>query len=81
MTVRKHSYGYENAYSWDHKIRLTKGKFCSIAEGVTSLLGGEHRMDWITTYPFSTMGNVWVDAELIPGHPASKGEVVIENDV
>ena len=81
VTVGKHSYGYPNVYAWDDKTRLTIGKFCSIAEGVTFLLGGEHRMDWITTYPFSAMGNVWVGAELIPGHPATKGDIVIGNDV
>ena len=81
VSVGRHSYGTPNVYVWDDKTRLTIGKFCSIAEGVTFLLGGEHRMDWITTYPFSAMSNKWVDAELILGHPATKGDIIIENDV
>jgi acetyltransferase-like isoleucine patch superfamily enzyme len=52
-----------------------------MAEGVTFILGGEHRMDWITTYPFSAMGEAWKGAESITGHPASKGDIVVGNDV
>jgi hypothetical protein len=32
--------------------KLVVGKFCSIASGVTIYLGGNHRHDWVTTYPF-----------------------------
>jgi chloramphenicol O-acetyltransferase type B len=53
----------------EHAIRL--GKYCSVAEGVTFLPGGEHRPDWVTTYPF-VIGH---------GHPASRGPIVIGNDV
>ena len=81
VSVGRHSYGTPNVYFWDDKTRLNIGKFCSIAEEVTFLLGGEHRMDWITTYPFSAMSNNWVDAELILGHPATKGDIIIDNDV
>ena len=60
---------------------LRIGAFCSIASGVTVALGGNHRTDWITTFPF---GHVFV-AELggagIVGHPRSRGDVVIGNDV
>ena len=81
VTVGKHTYGFPNVYTWDEKTRLTIGRFCSMAEGVTFLLGGEHRLDWITTYPFSAMGKAWNGAESIPGHPASKGDIVVGNDV
>lgn len=41
--------------------------------------GGEHRSDWMSTYPF----NVFLkeDFENIKGHPATKGQVTIGNDV
>jgi acetyltransferase-like isoleucine patch superfamily enzyme len=81
VSVGRHSYGAPNVYVWDDKTKLTIGNFCSIAEGVTFLLGGEHRMDWITTYPFSAMSNTWAGAELLLGHPATKGDIVIGNDV
>lgn len=57
---------------------LKIGRFCSIAAGVTILLGGEHRYDWVTTYPFNV---VCKEATDFQGHPRSKGPVVIGNDV
>ena len=54
------------------------GSFCSIASGVIILLGGEHRADWITTFPFSIL---WDGARGVKGHPKSKGDVIIGNDV
>ena len=58
---------------------MTIGKFCAIAEGVTVLLGGNHRTDWISTFPFSVL---WPEvAGHIKGHPATRGDVVIGNDV
>jgi len=65
--------------SWGEESKLYIGKFCSIAGNVQFFLGGDHRNDWITTYPF---------AELMPGNypdikgsPKSKGDIVIGNDV
>ena len=65
--------------SWGEGARLFIGKFCSIAGNVQFFLGGDHRPDWCTTYPF---------AELMPenypdikGSPRSKGDIVIGNDV
>lgn len=54
------------------------GKFCSIADNVTIFGGGEHRTDWGTTFPFN---NIFPDFPNIKAHPASKGKVVIGNDV
>ncbi len=59
--------------------KLIVGKFCCFAENVTIYLGGEHRPDWITTYPFNVL--VPNSYGYIKGHPKSKGNVVIENDV
>jgi len=57
---------------------LKIGAFCSIADGVEIFLGGEHRIDWVTTYPFNVM---WESAKHIKGHPKTKGNVEIGNDV
>lgn len=54
------------------------GKYCSIAQGVKIFLGSEHRPDWGTTYPFNFF---WPEARAIKGHPVSKGDVTIGNDV
>lgn len=57
---------------------LKIGAFCSIADGVEIFLGGEHRTDWVTTYPFNV---IWESAKHIKGHPKTKGNVDIGNDV
>jgi acetyltransferase-like isoleucine patch superfamily enzyme len=57
---------------------LKVGCFCSISKGVTIFLGGNHRTDWITTYPFSVFRE---SAKHIKGHPASRGDVIIGHDV
>jgi acetyltransferase-like isoleucine patch superfamily enzyme len=45
---------------------------------VKIFIGAEHRVDWITTYPFSSLDPKFAH---IPGHPHTKGDVVIGNDV
>ena len=57
---------------------LEVGAFCSIAGGVQIFLGGEHRLDWVTTYPFNVL---WPAGRQFRGHPRSKGDVTIGNDV
>ena len=81
ITIGEHSYGFHDAYFWNNETKLEIGKYCSIAEGVVFILGGEHRADWVTTYPFSAFSNNWGPASNIPGHPTSKGNIVIGNDV
>jgi acetyltransferase-like isoleucine patch superfamily enzyme len=72
------TYGNPEISVFDDDTRLRIGRYCSIANGVKILLGGEHRIDWVTTYPF----NVFVDEfRHISGHPKSKGDVVIGHDV
>lgn len=64
------------------KLRL--GKFCSIAACVTIMLGGEHRTNLISTYPFLAFLDQWPEAGRL-GRPGilgkSKGDVVVGNDV
>lgn len=76
----RHTYGLENITirSWGEGAELYVGSFCSIADNVEIFLGGNHRTDWITTYPFGHIGN-WKHHG--KGHPISKGDVVIGNDV
>lgn len=72
------TYGHPTVLDWGEGAKLSIGAFCSIANGVTILLGGEHRTDWVTTYPFSEL---WPGARHIKGHPKTKGDIVIGNDV
>lgn len=78
------TYGKPIVYQWDPKCSLTIGKFCSIADGVKILLGGEHRTNWVSTYPFNMIArrtSFFFGVKGVEGHPASKGNVVIGNDV
>jgi acetyltransferase-like isoleucine patch superfamily enzyme len=81
VTVGEQTYGEPKVYSWNNQTKLIIGKYCSIAEGVVFLLGGEHRMDWVTTYPFSAFPEKWTSAASIVGHPATKGDIHVGNDV
>ena len=76
--IGDYTYGKPKIYSWDQDTKLTIGKFCSIAGNVTILLGGEHRTDWVTTYPFNVL---FPEGKQFSGHPATKGDIVIGNDV
>ena len=78
FTIGDWSYGRPNIMRMDQTTQLEIGRFCSIADGVRILLGGEHRTDWVTTYPFPSILPERFSAE---GHPASKGNIVIGNDV
>ena len=80
-TVGRHSYGAPRVLWWGEDASLAIGKFCSIAENVTILLGGEHRLDWVTTFPFTELGEAWPSRHDMPGHPATKGDVRIGHDV
>ena len=41
-------------------------------------MDAEHRPDWVTTYPFNIL---WPECNNFSGHPATKGNVIIGNDV
>jgi acetyltransferase-like isoleucine patch superfamily enzyme len=62
------------------KLRI--GKFCSIAAGVVIQLAADHKMNYVTTYPFSNLVDAWPEAKHFDvGQPVSKGDVIIGNDV
>ncbi len=76
--IGKWSYGGLTVHARGVTTKLTMGAFCSIAPGVQVFLGGGHRMEWVTTYPFSSL---WESGKHISGHPTTKGDVIIGNDV
>lgn len=81
LSIGEGTYGIPLIYTWDEKTRIKFGKYCSIAADVKIIAGGEHRLDWITTYPFTEFSGVWAEAIGIEGHPATKGDVIVGNDV
>lgn len=58
---------------------VTIGSYCSIAEEVEVFVGGNHRADWVSTFPFRILLNL--PGAFQDGHPASRGPVIIGNDV
>jgi acetyltransferase-like isoleucine patch superfamily enzyme len=79
--IGAYTYGNPKILFENEETKLVIGKFCSIADEVTIFLGGNHRGDWITTYPFSAFKEDFPEASGIIGHPATKGDVEIGNDV
>ncbi|MDG5469924.1 CatB-related O-acetyltransferase [Deltaproteobacteria bacterium IMCC39524] len=66
-------------YCWDDRIEVSIGRYCSIADKVTIIAGGEHDMDWVTTYPFIPK---WKVEDLYHlQKPRFKGDIKIGNDV
>lgn len=76
--IGRGTYGGLEVRDWREGARLEVGSFTSFAADVKVFLGGEHRIDWVTTYPFSSR---WDSAKSIAGHPRTKGDVRIGNDV
>ncbi|WP_166361168.1 CatB-related O-acetyltransferase [Pseudomonas akapageensis] len=76
-TVGVGTYGIPEVTEFGDDTVLKVGNYTSIAAGVQILLGGEHRTDWITTYPFPAMIDEVKD---IKDYAPSKGDVVIGSD-
>lgn len=75
VTVGKLTYGSIHAISYGGNSEFLKiGNCCSIADKVTFLLGGGHRLDCVSTFPFR--GKLVGDVEAM-----TKGPIVLEDDV
>ena len=44
-------------------------------------MGGNHRLDWVTTYPFPAIPSLWPEARTLDGSHTSRGDVSIGHDV
>lgn len=78
----EYSYGPELTIKhWGEESYLQVGKFCSFADGIIIFLGGNHRVDWVSTYPFMSFLQHFPEASDIQGHPATNGDVIVGNDV
>jgi acetyltransferase-like isoleucine patch superfamily enzyme len=79
--IGDYTYGHPKVLYDNGGANLEIGKYCSIAEGVSIFLGGNHRQDWITTYPFPWLPQYFPELSHIKNHTSTKGSVIIENDV
>lgn len=84
IRLGRFSYGFENVSirQWGEGAALNIGSFCSIA-GVSFVLGGNHRTEWITTYPFGSVDGqkeyLWGGG--LENHCYTNGDINVGNDV
>lgn len=76
VVVGKKTYGEINVTDFSPlNTKVFIGSYCSIAPGVQFLLGGEHQINSISTYPFKVM---YFGEEREAG---SKGNIIVKDDV
>ncbi|HVU91842.1 MAG TPA: CatB-related O-acetyltransferase [Jatrophihabitans sp.] len=72
------SYGVPTIHEFRYDpARLIVGNYCSI--GGTYLLGGQHAVEHVTTYPLRI--NLGLDGAGTDGNPALRGDIVVGSDV
>lgn len=77
VSVGEYSYGLIDVYPYYADGEgLTVGKYCSIAKGVKFILGGNHNIKSLMTFP---VRNKFVDSHMIDSY--TKGRIVLEDDV
>lgn len=76
VAVGNYTYGRIKVLNDLSNVRLEIGSFCSIAEGVTFVLGNDHPVNRVSTYPFEHMiiNSSKSDA-------MSKGDITVDDDV
>jgi acetyltransferase (isoleucine patch superfamily)-like protein len=77
----KYTYGEPNIASYASSSQVLVGNFCSIAQGVTILLGGEHFLNRVSTYSWHGEAGDYFPASRAFEDSYSKGNVVIGHDV
>lgn len=76
VSVGNGTYGMLNVRTFSNDDEhLSIGNYCSIAENVYFILGGDHRYNTISTYPF---GKLVADGKT---EAVTKGPVIVEDDV
>ena len=83
VTVGDYTYGHDSVtyHAWGEGSRAVIGKYCSISADVHMLLGGNHRSDSASMYPFGHWSQDTFGGEQFAGSPATKGDINIGNDV
>ena len=87
VVIGRGTYGSPTIALYSRRDRVTIGQFCSIANEVMLLAGGEHHLDTCSTFPFQVYygedaGAVRDDPRDIEyAEAAYKGPIIIGNDV
>jgi len=80
VEVGRHTYGRPRIDVYrgsEHRVVI--GDYCSISKDVVIITGGEHPVEWVSTYPFRARWHL--SGAFTDGMPSSKGDVVIGSDV
>lgn len=72
------TYGLPIVHDLKEGATLKIGAYCSISSNVQIFLGGQHRLDWVSSYPFPAFLH---EASHIKNYGGSRGDVVIGSDV
>lgn len=78
ISFGRYTYG-EPHITYPAAARLIVGSFCSLAPMSNIFLGGNHRSDWVSSYPFPNFREHFPTAH--GKTPISKGDIIIGNDV
>lgn len=81
FSIGDFTYGRPKVRFPESGARLAIGRYGSIADGVELLLGGNHRTDWVTTYPFPALPGLWPEAAGQTGFSGTRGDISIGHDV
>lgn len=82
MEVGEFTYGHDRVSISEGGADIKIGKFCSLAsEGIEFYAGGNHRVDWLTTFPFGGIHKNIFTTKNDEGNVSTKGDILIGNDV
>jgi acetyltransferase-like isoleucine patch superfamily enzyme len=80
LTIGRGTYGNPRVVTFPGDTgRVTIGSFTSIGRDVHLMDGGNHRLDWVSMFPFRAVYGL--DGAYADGHPATKGNIEIGSDV
>jgi acetyltransferase-like isoleucine patch superfamily enzyme len=80
LTLGRCSYGEPRVATFPGDTAHVRiGAFCSIGPDVILMDGGDHRVDWVSTFPFRAA--LALPGAYEDGHPCSRGDIEIGNDV
>lgn len=80
LTMGRGTYGNPRVVTFPgDTARVTIGSFTSMGRDVQLMDGGNHRIDWVTTFPFRAVYGL--EGAYADGHPETKGDIEIGSDV
>lgn len=80
LSIGRGSYGDPRVATFPGDTASVRiGAFCSIGPDVILMDGGDHRTDWVSTFPFRVAYGL--PGAYRDGHPRSRGDIEIGNDV